>query len=184
MIWGENPLFSETPKSLKHDYWQPAVFNFRRYRMEPVWWSEALKRDPRVDGHADAWLRYVASNALLNSLLDWMGYFSVVILKAYCFLYQLMLPKLNGNGRSIILFSNLVVATSMKSYELHTPPMFDGIRPFPKAVLCSWGHDWFHWRRSRQNSCSPSTGTWPCGVWHQPAAEHFQDTPEGLGESM
>ncbi|CAJ1427783.1 unnamed protein product [Effrenium voratum] len=26
--------------------------NFRRYRMDPLWWSEALKRDPRVDGHA------------------------------------------------------------------------------------------------------------------------------------
>ena len=60
------------------------VFNFRRYRMDPGCWSEALKRDPRVDGHADAWLRYGASNALLSSLLlDWMGYFSVVILKAY-----------------------------------------------------------------------------------------------------
>ena len=73
--------------------------------MDPVCWSEALKRDPRVDGHADAWLRYVASNTVLSSLLlDWMGYFSLVILKAYCFLYQLMLPKENGNGRSIILF--------------------------------------------------------------------------------
>ena len=29
--------------------------NFRRYRMDPLWWSEALKRDARVDGHADAW---------------------------------------------------------------------------------------------------------------------------------
>lgn len=26
--------------------------NFRRYRMDPLWWSEALKRDARVDGHA------------------------------------------------------------------------------------------------------------------------------------
>ena len=68
-------------------------------------------------------LAEICRQALLSSLLlvDWMGYFSVVILKAYCFLYQLMLPKLNGNGRSIILFSNLVVATFiMKSYELHT----------------------------------------------------------------
>ena len=29
--------------------------NFRRYRMDPLWWSEALKRDARVDGHADSW---------------------------------------------------------------------------------------------------------------------------------
>ena len=29
--------------------------NFRRYRMDPLWWSEALKRDSRVDGHADTW---------------------------------------------------------------------------------------------------------------------------------
>mmetsp|Transcript_4967 Transcript_4967/g.15572 ORF Transcript_4967/g.15572 Transcript_4967/m.15572 type:complete len:110 (+) Transcript_4967:1-330(+) len=26
--------------------------NFRRYRMDPAWWSQALTKDPRVEGHA------------------------------------------------------------------------------------------------------------------------------------
>lgn len=26
--------------------------NFKRYRMDPLWWSEALQREPRVAGHA------------------------------------------------------------------------------------------------------------------------------------
>merc|ERR1711972_1234848 len=26
--------------------------NFRRYGMDPLWWSEALTRDPRVECHA------------------------------------------------------------------------------------------------------------------------------------
>ena len=104
--------------------------------MDPVWWSEALKRDPRVDGHADAWLRYVASNALLSSILDLNGIFLSGHLEGICFLYQLMLPKLNGNGRStsIILFCLVQphMCQGLNSHYFHI--IWDGHQPNSRGL--------------------------------------------------